>query len=103
MESGAVMGSPETPTPTGRFFVTDPVDLRADPEGPYGAFAYGLSGYSDVLFEFAGGPGQLALHGTNQPDQMGQDISNGCVRIPNDIVLQLVERLPLGTPVEIVA
>lgn len=103
LESGAVVGDPETPTPTGRFFVTDPVDLSADPGGPYGAFAYGLSGYSDVLYEFAGGPGQLALHGTNRPDQLGQEISNGCIRIPDDVILQLVERLPLGTPVEIVA
>lgn len=103
LESAAVVGSPETPTPTGRFFVTDPVDLRAEPNGPYGAFAFGLSGYSDVLFEFAGGPGQIALHGTNRPDQLGQNLSNGCIRVPDDVVLQLVDRLPLGTPVEIVA
>ena len=56
-----------------------------------------------MLYEFAGGPGRLALHGTNRPDQVGQDISNGCVRVPNDVILQIADRVPLGTPVEIVA
>jgi len=103
VETGAVIGSPESPTPVGSFYMTDPVDLQDDPDGDYGAFALGLSGYSDVLYEFAGGPGQLALHGTSHSDQAGQDISNGCVRVPNDVILQIAERLPLGTPVEIVA
>ena len=56
-----------------------------------------------MLYEFAGGPGRLALHGTNRPDQVGQDISNGCVRVPHDVILQIADRVPLGTPVEIVA
>lgn len=103
VETTAVTGSPETPTPVGSFYVTDPIDLSDDPDGAYGAFALGLSGFSDVLYEFAGGPGQLALHGTSRPDQVGQDISNGCVRVPNEVILQIAERLALGTPVEIVA
>jgi lipoprotein-anchoring transpeptidase ErfK/SrfK len=103
VETDAVIGSPETPTPVGTFYVTDPVDLRSEPDGTYGAFALGLSGYSEVLYEFAGGPGQLALHGTNRPEQVGQDISNGCVRIANEEIMRIAERLPLGTPVEIVA
>jgi lipoprotein-anchoring transpeptidase ErfK/SrfK len=103
LETGAVVGASDTPTPPGTYYVTDPVDLRDEPNGAYGAFALGLSGFSEVLYEFAGGPGQLALHGTNQPDQVGQDISNGCVRVPNDIIVQIADRVPLGTPVEIVA
>lgn len=103
VETDAVVGASETPTPVGTFYVTDPVDLRAEPDGAYGAFALGLSGFSEVLYEFAGGPGQLALHGTNRPDQLGQDLSNGCVRVPNEVILQLAERLPLGTPVHITA
>jgi lipoprotein-anchoring transpeptidase ErfK/SrfK len=103
LETGAVIGASDTPTPPGTYYVTDPVDLRDDPGSAYGAFALGLSGFSDVLYEFAGGPGQLALHGTNRPDQVGQDISNGCVRVPDEVILQIAERVPLGTPVEIVA
>jgi lipoprotein-anchoring transpeptidase ErfK/SrfK len=94
-----VIGAPRTPTPLGTFFITDPVDLKSNPNGAYGAYALGLSGYSEVLFEFAGGPGQIAVHGTNNPSQVGQDISNGCIRVPNDIILQIADQAPLGTPV----
>src|SRR3954451_13138720 len=101
LSSPVVIGAPNTPTPLGTFYITDPVDLKASPNGPYGAYALGLSGYSEVLFSFNGGPGQIALHGTNSPGQVGQDISNGCVRVPNDIILQIADQAPLGTPVVI--
>jgi lipoprotein-anchoring transpeptidase ErfK/SrfK len=99
LSTPVVIGSPRTPTPLGTFFITDPVDLKASPNGAYGAFALGLSGYSEVLMEFNGGPGQIAVHGTNNPSQVGQDISNGCVRVPNDIIVQIADQAPLGTPV----
>jgi lipoprotein-anchoring transpeptidase ErfK/SrfK len=56
-----------------------------------------------VLTSFKGGPGQLAVHGTNNAGEVGSNISNGCVRVPNDIILQLALQAPLGTPVNIVA
>jgi lipoprotein-anchoring transpeptidase ErfK/SrfK len=99
LSSPVVIGAPNTPTPLGTFFITDPVDLRASPNGAYGAYALGLSGYSEVLFEFNGGPGQIAVHGTNNPGAMGQNISNGCIRVPNDIIVQIADQAPLGTPV----
>jgi len=103
LESGIVVGADKTPTPPGRFYVTDPLDLHSQPNAGYGVFALGISGYSEVLTSFKGGPGQLAVHGTNNPDQMGQNISNGCVRVPNDIIEQIAAQAPLGTPVTIVA
>jgi lipoprotein-anchoring transpeptidase ErfK/SrfK len=103
LESGVVVGADKTPTPPGRFYVTDPLDLHSQPNAGYGVFAIGISGYSEVLTSFKGGPGQLAVHGTNNPDQVGQNISNGCVRVPNDIIEQIAAQAPLGTPVTIVA
>jgi lipoprotein-anchoring transpeptidase ErfK/SrfK len=103
LESGTVNGSERTPTPPGRFYITDPVDLQKNPNTGYGKFALGISGYSEVLTSFKGGPGQLAVHGTNNDNEIGQDISNGCTRVPNDIILQLAMTVPLGTPVTIVA
>ncbi len=103
VDSAVVIGKKETPTPTGLFYVTDPVDLQSQPNGPYGAFALGLSGYSNVLPSFDGGPPQIAVHGTPFPDQVGQDISNGCVRVPSPIILQIAKAVPLGTPVTIQA
>jgi lipoprotein-anchoring transpeptidase ErfK/SrfK len=103
LESGVVIGTDKTPTPPGKFYVTDPLDLHNNSNAGYGVFALGISGYSEVLTSFKGGPGQLAVHGTNNPDQIGQNISNGCVRVPNDIIEQIAAQAPLGTPVTIVA
>ena len=103
LDSGVVIGADKTPTPVGKFYVTDPLDLHSQPNAGYGVFALGISGYSDVLTSFKGGPGQLAVHGTSNPGQIGQNISNGCVRVPNDIIEQIAAQAPLGTPVTIVA
>lgn len=92
------VGAPETPTPTGRFSVTDKLDTQA-PSGPYGRYAIGLSGRSEVLTEFAGGDGQIGIHGTNDPASIGHDVSHGCIRVPNEVMEELNRVLPLGTPV----
>lgn len=96
------IGTDETPTPLGTFYVTDPVDLTANPTGVYGAYAIGLSGYSDVLEEFQGAPPQIAIHGTNQPNLIGDAVSNGCIRMTNDDVLAVAEVLEFGSPVFVV-
>lgn len=100
IDTSIAIGASETPTPTGRFFVTDVLD-NPDDSGAYGPFALGLSAHSDVLDQFGGGDGQIGIHGTDQPGSIGQAASHGCVRVPNDIVTQLAGRLPLGTPVTI--
>ncbi|MEV8273573.1 L,D-transpeptidase [Microbacterium sp. NPDC077184] len=94
------IGDPDHPTPTGSFYVTDKLDT-GDPEGAYGPYALGLSARSEVLTEFAGGDGQIGIHGTNAPDSIGQAVSHGCLRIDNALVAELAALLPLGTPVTI--
>jgi lipoprotein-anchoring transpeptidase ErfK/SrfK len=96
---GVVTGKDSTPTPIGKFYVTDPVDLQSRPNGAYGAYALGLSAYSEVLKTFNGGPGQIALHGNGQLNTVGQNLSNGCIRLFNDDILQIAKTVPLGTPV----
>ena len=44
----------------------------------------------------------VAFHGTNQPGLIGTKSSNDCVRMPNDVVTQLANTIPAGTPVDIV-
>jgi lipoprotein-anchoring transpeptidase ErfK/SrfK len=96
----AGIGLPATPTPTGRFFVT--VKLRPPQiSSVYGAWALGLSGYSEVLEQFGTGDGQIALHGTANLSNLGREVSNGCVRMENQAITTLAETLPLGTPVTI--
>jgi len=94
-------GAPSSPTPTGLFFVTYIVRL-SDPGGPYGPYALGLSAFSDTYFSFDGGPGQVAIHGTDQPSVIGTYSSNGCVRLRNAAVATLAQQVPWGIPVEIV-
>jgi lipoprotein-anchoring transpeptidase ErfK/SrfK len=94
------VGTADNPTPSGRFYVVDKLDT-GDPGGPYGQFAFGLSGYSEVLTEFAGGDGQVGIHGTDDPSSIGQAVSHGCVRVPGDVAQRLAETVNLGTPVAI--
>ncbi|MCP2346764.1 L,D-transpeptidase [Nonomuraea roseoviolacea] len=91
-------GEAGTPTPPGRYFFTELVK-PADDGGAYGAYAFGLSGFSPVLKSFAGGPGQLALHGTNKPSAIGTRASHGCVRLSNDDITWMAKNLAIGTPV----
>jgi lipoprotein-anchoring transpeptidase ErfK/SrfK len=56
-----------------------------------------------VLTEFNGGDGQVGMHGTNAPSSIGRPVSNGCIRLPNDVIRKVRAYLPLGTPIEVVA
>ncbi|NUO97768.1 MAG: L,D-transpeptidase, partial [Nonomuraea sp.] len=91
-------GEAGTPTPPGRYFFTELVKPVGD-GGAYGAYAFGLSGFSPVLKSFAGGPGQLAIHGTDKPSAIGTRASHGCVRVGNDDITWMAKNLAIGTPV----
>ena len=73
----------------------------ADPNGVYGAYAYGLSGYSSVIHDWRWG-GLVGLHGTNDPSGIGRVVSHGCIRMLNQDITRLERVLPLGTPIAIV-
>jgi lipoprotein-anchoring transpeptidase ErfK/SrfK len=94
------IGRQATPTPIGSFYVT--VKLRPPQiSAVYGAWALGISGYSDVLDQFGTGDGQIALHGTTNPGDLGREVSSGCIRLDNGVIASLARILPLGTPVTI--
>jgi lipoprotein-anchoring transpeptidase ErfK/SrfK len=92
------VGSEHNQTPPGVYFVTDNVRL-ADPSGPWGPHALGLSARSDTITEFNGGDGIIGIHGTNNPGSIGGNISLGCVRLPNDMITALAGMVPVGTRV----
>lgn len=96
----AIVGKPSTPTPRGRFFVEESVQM---PPGSAGTpFALALSARSDVLQEFAGGPGQIALHGTgNIGGTLGTAASHGCVRFGDTAIRWLAAHIAPGVPVTI--
>ena len=96
----AVVGKPETPTPSGRFFVEE--TLKMAPGEPGGPFALALSARSNVLQEFEGGPGQIALHGRdNLGGTVGTAESHGCMRLATASIDWLIARIEPGTPVTI--
>jgi lipoprotein-anchoring transpeptidase ErfK/SrfK len=94
----AGVGRSVTSTPTGTYFLVELL-RQADPRGIYGPYAFGLSAFSNVLYSFGGGPGEIGLHGTNEPGKLGTDVSHGCIRISNAAITKLARSLPLGTPV----
>jgi lipoprotein-anchoring transpeptidase ErfK/SrfK len=100
VSTAVAIGTPDNPTPTGRFYVVDKL-ATGDPDHTYGPIALGLSGHSFELGEFAGGDGQIGIHGTNDPASIGQAASHGCIRVDNDVILQLADLVPLGAPVVI--
>jgi len=96
------VGTKDTPTPGGTYYTKELYKLP-NANGPYGPYAYALSGYSDVLTDFAGGDGVIGIHGTNDPSAIGHDVSHGCIRMSNPGITKLAGTLPLGVPVEIQA
>jgi lipoprotein-anchoring transpeptidase ErfK/SrfK len=72
-----------------------PEYVPGGPQNPMGARA---------LYLYAGGKDTLyRIHGTNQPEYIGQAISSGCIRLTNEDVIDLYSRVKLGTPVVVLA
>ena len=67
-----------------------------------GPYALALSSRSYVFQEFAGGPGQIAVHGVwNVGGTMGTATSHGCVRLDTASISWLGERIGPGVPVTV--
>jgi lipoprotein-anchoring transpeptidase ErfK/SrfK len=102
LEDTVAVGASATPTALGTFYTTGLFDTGAT-QPFYGPYAYPLSGYSEVLFSFGGGEGQMGIHGTNDPSSLGRSVSNGCIRMSNAAITKLANMLPAGVPVDITA
>jgi hypothetical protein len=91
-------GGPSSPTPTGRFAVTDKLSGgRFSPA--YGCCVLALSGRQPNPPPGWGGGDRLAIHGTNSPSTIGARASAGCVHARDKDLEPLMRRVPLGTPV----
>src|SRR5262249_38800516 len=65
------------------------------PDNPPGARGiYLFQGAKDTLFR---------IHGTNQPEYIGQAISSGCIRMTNEDVIDLYNRVRMGATVIVLA
>jgi len=96
-----IVGAPSTPTPQGSFFIEEGLSLS--PWAPGAPYALASSARSDVLQEFDGGPGQVALHGMDGlPGALGTASSHGCIRLDTPDITWLVRRIGAGVPLSIV-
>jgi len=102
LDAPAGIGTTDTPTPGGVYYTWVLIDPT---NSGYGAYAYGLSGFSDKLSRFAGADARLGIHGTDDASSIGRDVSRGCIRISDATVTRMVDdlELPLGIPVDISA
>jgi lipoprotein-anchoring transpeptidase ErfK/SrfK len=67
-----------------------PRHMEGGPANPLGARALYL------------GSSLYRIHGTNEPDTIGRNVSSGCIRMMNEDVTDLYERVPVGTRVIVI-
>ena len=98
-----MIGKPVTPTPDGLAAIYER-DPQPDPQGFLGPWALPLTIFSNVLFNFGGGPGRVAIHGRDGAslnDPLGSARSHGCIRIDNSSIDWMAANISPGTPVNI--
>ena len=92
------VGRAGSPTPTGRFAVTD--KLSGYNYGPYyGCCIVALSAHQPHLPAGWTGGDRIAIHGTNVPSSIGVASSAGCPHARDVDLRVLLRRVPLGAPV----
>ena len=70
-----------------------PTHMEGGIDNPLGARAmYLFKGNKDTMFR---------IHGTNEPDTIGKAVSSGCIRMMNADVIDLYQRVPVGTKVKV--
>jgi lipoprotein-anchoring transpeptidase ErfK/SrfK len=84
-----------TPTADIKKRMDVPNFVEGGPANPMGARGiYLFQGSKDTLFR---------IHGTNQPEYIGQAISSGCIRMTNEDVIDLFNRVKMGSIVVVLA
>jgi lipoprotein-anchoring transpeptidase ErfK/SrfK len=92
------VGRPSSPTPTGRFAVTDKLP-GARFSSSYGCCILALSAHQPNLPSGWQGGDRIAVHGTNDPGSIGTAASAGCPRASDADMRYLLRTVPLGAPV----
>ena len=93
------VGLPNTPTPTGLFYV---YGIQTNPGPPYDPVIVALSAFSPTLLNWPLG-GIVGIHGWSDTSVEGKNVSNGCMRMRPGDASKLSAGLPLGTPVQVIA
>ena len=96
------VGKPNTPTPTGNFYVFEKSSKTAwkNRDGsliPYSSRRNPMLGIYAGIGIVEGLP--LGIHATNQPSSIGKAVSGGCIRLHESDMIQLYSKLFVGIPV----
>ena len=83
MDVPIAVGTADTPTPGGTYYVKELL-RPAEPDGAYGPYAYGLSGFSNVLDDLRRRRRRDRHPRHERPEAIGRDVSHGCIRLPNE-------------------
>lgn len=101
----AGIGAPDSPTRPGEYVIGEKI-----PEPPWWRPGEAPIPYGDPRNELGSrwlawnddlGPTSLGFHGTNAPETIGQEVSQGCVRLRNEDVEEMYEILPRGARVTV--
>jgi len=92
------VGRSGSPTPTGRFAVTDKLNGQSYSRY-YGCCILALSATQPNLPAGWRGGNRIAIHGTLSASDFGHAVSAGCVHAPEATLRYLMRNVPLGTPV----
>jgi lipoprotein-anchoring transpeptidase ErfK/SrfK len=92
------VGRPSSPTPRGRFAVTDKLSGYRY-SSAYGCCIVALSAHQPNLPAGWTGGNRIAIHGTNNPSSIGVASSAGCPHASYADMQALMRRVPLGAPV----
>jgi lipoprotein-anchoring transpeptidase ErfK/SrfK len=93
------IGTAATPTPRGRFAVTDRLTVK--PGTPYGCCILALTAHQSKIAQGWGGGDRVAIHATPDASVLGKRVSHGCVRASNRALRRLMREVRLGAPVTI--
>jgi len=105
-EYPVTMGAPESPTPEGKFVLDMGKAKNPDWTSPDSqVYKFGdpknILGTRWMPFNDTEGHHGLGIHGTTDPESIGKDVSNGCIRMRNEDVEEIFGMLAPGGTVEI--
>ena len=103
-QSRVIVGKPSTPTPLLSGFIVEklPNHNQEHFSVVVGDWVLMLSFFSEALNSFGGGLPRIAIKGTHIPERVGEALSNGGARVPNQILEVVAWEAPLGTAVNVV-
>jgi lipoprotein-anchoring transpeptidase ErfK/SrfK len=86
-------------TPTPEMIKRDPKAYKQFEDGMPGGINNPLGARALYLYTAENRDTYLRIHGTSRPRTIGRAVSNGCARLINAHVIDLYDRVPIGTKV----